>query len=95
MDLSPCLTEFILNIFINEFQKREEDTSNWKDKFVNVLINNNYETIIANTLLHSLPEIKLSLLTLIIEISFRIPKNNKYFQEFNVLFMKNLKIMSE
>ena len=78
LDLSPCLTEFILNIFINEFQKREEDTSNWKDKFVNVLINNNYETIIANTLLHSLPEVKLSLLTLISEIRFCLLKMKKF-----------------
>ena len=77
LDLSPCLTEFILNIFINEFQKRKEDKTNWKDRFIDVLVNNKFETIIANTLLHSLPEIKLSLLTLITEISFRLAKNNK------------------
>jgi hypothetical protein len=77
LDLSPCLTEFILNIFINEFQKRKEDKTNWKDRFIDVLVENKFETIIANTLLHSLPEIKLSLLTLITEISFRLAKNNK------------------
>ena len=77
LDLSPCLTEFILNIFINEFKKRKQDTSNWKDNFINVLIENKYETIIANTFLHSLPEIKISLLTLITEISFRLQKMNK------------------
>ena len=76
LDLSPCLTEFILNIFINEF-RRDDGTSNWKDNFINVLINNEFETIIANTLLHSLPEIKLSLLTFIAEINFRLAKKNK------------------
>ena len=77
LDLSPCLTEFILNIFINEFQKRKQDTTDWNDRFINVLIENKFETIIANTLLHSLPEIKISLLTLITEISSRLIKNNK------------------
>ena len=77
LDLSPCLTEFILNIFINEFQKRKEDKSNWKDRFITVLIENKYQAIIANTLLHSLPEIKISLLTLITEISYRLIKTNK------------------
>ena len=77
LDLSPCLTEFILNIFINEFQKRKEDKSNWKDRFIDVLIENKYQTIIANTLLHSLPEIKISLLTLISEINYRLIKTNK------------------
>ena len=77
LDLSPCLTEFILNIFINEFQKRKQDTTNWNDRFINVLIENKFETIIANTLLHSLPQIKISLLTLVTEISSRLIKNNK------------------
>ena len=77
LDLSPCLTEFILNIFINEFSKRKQENLNWVDKFINVLIENKFETIIANTLLHSLPEVKLSLLSLLKEISFRLIKNNK------------------
>ena len=62
LNLSSCLTEFILKIFINEFQKRKEDISNWKYNFINVLIKYEFETIIANTLLHILQEIKLSLL---------------------------------
>ena len=76
LNLSSCLTEFILKIFINEFQKRKEDISNWKYNFINVLIKYEFETIIANTLLHSLQEIKLSLLTLIVEINFILMKNN-------------------
>ena len=76
LNLSSCLTEFILKIFINEFQKRKEDISNWKYNFINVLIKYEFETIIANTLLHSLQEIKLSLLILIVEINFILMKNN-------------------
>ena len=77
LDLSPCLTEFILNIFINLFQEKKNEKNEWKDKFIDVLVNNKFETIIANTLLHSLPEIKIALLTLIMEISFRLVKTNK------------------
>ena len=90
LDLSPCLTEFILNIFINEFQERKEDKTNWKDKFIDVLVNNKYEAIIANTFLHSLPEIKISLLSLITEISFRLAKTGK------IIFFKSVeKIIKE
>ena len=92
LDLSPCLTEFILNIFINEFQKRKEDTSNWKDRFINVLIENKYQAIIANTFLHSLPELKISLLTLITEINSRLVKLNKavHFKAIEDIIMQSL-----
>jgi hypothetical protein len=73
LDLSPCLTEFILNIFLKAFQDNK-----WKDNFLNILLNNKYETIIANTFVHSLPEIKLSLIKLMFEIYFRLYKMNKY-----------------
>ena len=77
LDLSPCLTEFILNIFIKAFQKPTQDNK-WKDNFINILINNKFETIISNTIVHSLPEINLSLLKLMFEINFRLYKMNKY-----------------
>ena len=76
LDLSPCLTEFILNIFINAFQKKTENNK-WKDNFIKVLVNNKFETIIANTFVHSLPEIRLSLLSLIFEINFRLSKTSQ------------------
>ena len=76
LDLSPCLTEFILNIFINAFKKKTEDNK-WKDNFIKVLVNNKFETIIANTIVHSLPEIRLSLLSLIFEINFRLSKTSQ------------------
>ena len=77
LDLSPCLTEFILNIFLKAFQKQTQDNK-WKDNFINILIDNKFETIISNTLAHSLPEINLSLLKLMFEINFRLYKMNKY-----------------
>ena len=76
LDLSPCLTRFIINIFITAFQKETQDNK-WKDNFIKVLINNKYETIIANTFVYSLPEIKFSLLKLMFEINFRLLKTNK------------------
>ena len=75
LDLSPCLTEFILNIFINAFQKHTTDNK-WKDNFIKVLILNKFETIMINTFEHSLPAIKLSLLKLIFEIHYRLTKMN-------------------
>ena len=76
LDLSPCLTEFIVNIFIKAFQKNTNDNK-WKDNLINVFVDNKFETIIANTFVHSLPEIKLSLLKLMFEINFRLSKSNK------------------
>jgi len=73
LDLSPCLTEFILNIFINAFQKQTQNEK-WKDDFIKVLVNNKFETIIGNTFVNNLPEIKLSLLNLMFEINFRLLK---------------------
>jgi hypothetical protein len=73
LDLSPCLAEFILNIFINAFQKQTQNDK-WKDDFIKVLVNNKFETIIGNTFVNSLPEIKLSLLNLMFEINFRLLK---------------------
>ena len=73
LDLSPCLTEFILNIFINAFQKQTQDNK-WKDNFIKVLISNKFETIMINTFEHSLPCTKFCLLKLLFEINFRLSK---------------------
>ena len=75
LDLSPCLTEFILNIFIKAFQKNSQDK--WKDNFINILLNSKFETFIVNTFVHSLPEIKLIVLKLMFEIYLRLTKTNK------------------
>ena len=70
LDLSPCLTEFILNIFLKALMKESKDKKDikWKENFINVLLNNKFETIFINTFVHCLPEIKISLLKLLFEI---------------------------
>ena len=79
LDLSPCLTEFILTIFIKALRKdkndKEKENIKWKDDFIKVLFNNNLETILINTFVHSLPEIKLYVLQLLFEINFRLTKS--------------------
>ena len=60
LDLSPCLTLFIINIFIKTFQKAIK-TVKWKDQLIMELINAKYEIIIVNSFIHGLPEIKIEI----------------------------------
>ena len=69
LDLSPCLTKFILNIFIKVFQKKNDKKNKWLDDLINVLNLNNYEIIITNTFIHSLPDIRLDIISLIYQIN--------------------------
>ena len=71
LDLSPCLTLFIINIFIKAFQKNIK-TVKWKDQLIMELITNKYEVIIINAFLHGLPEIKFEILKLMHEIHLRL-----------------------
>ena len=71
LDLSPCLTLFIINIFIKAFQKSIK-TVKWKDQLIMELINNKYEVIITNAYLHGLPEIRFEILKLMHEIHLRL-----------------------
>ena len=68
LDLSPCLTQFILNIFIKVFQKKNDKKNKWLNDLVNVLNINNYEIIITNTFIHSLPDVRLDIISLIYQI---------------------------
>ena len=83
LDLSPCLTLFIINIFIKTFQKTIK-TVKWKDQLIMELINSKYEVIIINAFNHSLPEIKIEILKLMYEIYQRLLVINKgsYFVPF-------------
>ena len=79
LDLSPCLTKFILNILANRLQlpaKVKEDEI-WKNKLIEELINNNYETIIINTFLHSLPDVRFDILRFMYVIHGRLIKIKK------------------
>ena len=71
LDLSPCLTLFIINIFIKAFQKNIK-TVKWKDQLIMELINNKYEVIVINAFIHGLPEIRFEILKLMHEIHLRL-----------------------
>ena len=83
LDLSPCLTKFIINIFINALQKPNKDDS-WKDQIIEQLIKCKFEIISINTFVHSLPEIRFEILRLMYEVHNRllIKKKIEYFTTF-------------
>ena len=76
LDLSPCLIKFILNIFINAFEKETKDNS-WKNQLLDELLKINYETIMVNTFIHNLPDIRYDILTLAYYIHLQMVINNK------------------
>ena len=76
LDLSPCLIKFILNIFINAFDKTIVDET-WKEKFVEQLIQAKYEVIIVNTFLHSLPDVRVELLKFVYHVHLRLVSTKK------------------
>ena len=77
LDLSPCLTKFIINIFIKVFKKSEKNE--WLSNLVNVFLSNNYEIIITNTFIHSLPDVRQDIVVLIYQI-YEKCRNNKSFK---------------
>ena len=71
LDLSPCLTKFIINTFLTALTKETNDNE-WKNKFVIELIDSKFEVIMMNTFIHSLLEIRIDILYLIYEIHKRL-----------------------
>ena len=67
LDLSPCLTKFILNVF-SYFLKDKNCGDELKNSLRTELINNKYEVIAINTFIHSLPDVRYDLLKLMFEI---------------------------
>ena len=78
LDLSPCLTKFILKIFIKALEKKDEKKNKWIEELINIFISNNYEIIITNTFIHSLPDIRQDIISLIYQIYKKIIKMKKY-----------------
>ena len=76
LDLSPCLTKFIINTFLTAL-KNEKTDSDWKNKFVIELIDSKFEVIMMNTFIHSLLEIRIDILVLIYEIHKRLTAMHK------------------
>ena len=77
LDLSPCLTKFILNIFIKVLEKKNEKKNKWIEALINIFISNNFEIIIANTFIHSLPDVRQNVIALIYQI-YEKSKKTKY-----------------
>ena len=82
LDLSPCLTKFILNIFISALQKENKENKNWTFKLIEELLCAKVEVIISNTFVHSLTEIRLDIIKLIYIIYQKliINKQKGYFK---------------
>ena len=94
LDISSCLTKFIITSVIKALIRHEEgnkkkslkdqgaikvfnsmksmlfvkEENNWLKDFVQEMISNNYETIIINTFMHSLPDVRLDILKLIYQM---------------------------
>ena len=92
LDLSPCLTYFIITAIIkalirhDEFNKKNKtndelskyitcksmviigEKNSWTKEFIQELSNNQYESIIINTFIHGLPDVKSNILKLIYQL---------------------------
>jgi hypothetical protein len=82
LDLSPCLTKFILNIFIKVLEKKNEKKNKWIETLINIFISNNFEIIITNTFIHSLPDVRQNVIALIYQIYEKSKKTKYNFENF-------------
>ncbi len=71
LDLSPCLIKFILNIFMNVFEKNE-DKDKWRENFIDQLIKAKYDVIVINTFIHTLPDVRYELLRFVYLVHLRM-----------------------
>ena len=106
LDLSPCLTKFIITAIIkaliihNDSKKQEKmkdftllenvvlEKGDWLAEFINEMEENKYETIIINSFIHSLPDVRLELLKLIYQIYQTLvilDKKNDFIIFFNMM----------
>ena len=88
LDLSPCLIKFIINIFKKALEGKNSDKE-WKNGLIKVLIDNNYEVIIINTFIYSLPDVRIDILDLMYLISINnINQKQIEYNERNQLMLK-------
>ena len=76
LDLSPCLTKFIINTFLTAL-KRETTDNEWKNQFVIELIDSKFEIIMMNTFIHSLLQVRIDILILMYELHKRLTTMHK------------------
>ena len=77
LDLSPCLTKFILNIFINAFENDSKKGRDWSQKLIQQLFKANIQVIITNTFIHSLPETRMDIIKFIYIIYQKLKRQNE------------------
>jgi hypothetical protein len=80
LDLSPCLTKFILNVFSNSLNDKN-CSDILKVSLKMELVDNKYEVIAINTFIHSLPDVRYDLLKLMFEIHTKLKINFSNFQK--------------
>ena len=83
LDLSPCLTKFIINIFISALKRVFKDSNVWSLRLIKELFNSKLEVIIINTFIHTLPEIRLDIIKLLYIIYKKLILNDmgNYFKK--------------
>ena len=77
LDLSPCLTRFILNIFINAFENDSQKYKDWTSQLIKELFKSNVQVIITNTFMHTLPEIRIVIIKFIYIIYQKLKRQNE------------------
>ena len=77
LDLSPCLTKFIINLFINALQKDSTKSKEWTQKIIKELFKANIQVIITNTFVHSLPEIRIDIIKFIYILYQKLKRQNE------------------
>ena len=82
LDLLPCLIKFILNIFIHYFESIKNEK--WKGQFVDELLQNKFEVIVANAFMQSLPDVRIELLKFVYQVHLKLisTKNTNNFNVF-------------
>ena len=79
LDLSPCLTKFILNVLTYSLDDKIS-SDKLKISLKQELIENKYEVIAINTFIHALPDVRYDLLKLMFEINTKLRINFSNFQ---------------
>ena len=76
LDLSPCLTKVLLNVFQNLLEKTNKNEE-WKNKLIDILINNKYEIIIINCFKYAFPDVRYEILKFMNIFFMRLVRLNK------------------
>ena len=81
LDLSPCLTKFIINIvnkaLFNHNLEDQKVKEIWFKEFIEQLISAKYDVILINTFIHSLLDVRIDILKFLYQLSLIFSQFNK------------------